>query len=439
MKHYEKLLRKVWRRWILERSARRMLQVVAWSANATILFLLLRRLFDLPVLSVTVVPAAVLIALVLILWRARSHAPRGLRLLRLLDERAGTADLFASASEFDETPERFGWMGRLTCTLAGRESERAVPRGHWTLGTLRQWTPALATAAILLCLHLGVRFIRSSAEVDQEKEMAVIEKISGGGGQEPAPAEKQAPEEAAPRVEQTDKHAVVEDEFAPAETETPDKDVVQITDEMIERYMGETEPKQEINLEGVTPIRWDEEEIEEASNPREGDIENEKIDPVKLDAELLKDLQAAKKTKLEGEGGEDKGVDVAVMSKREGGKKPTRAKGGTDQKGALAGAVTRDPRGKPLRLAIKLVKKGLSIRSAMRALQKEKGQDRPMGMLEFLAAVRNTQSKYKDVSEKPTPAVAVQTEDRVVHQEHVAQDAAQVTQRYFDELRREDR
>ena len=34
-----------------------------------------------------------------------------------------------------------------------------------------------------------------------------------------------------------------------------------------------------------------------------------------------------------------------------------------------------------------------------------------MGLLEFLAAVKNTQSKYKDVTEKPTPAVAVRTED----------------------------
>ena len=439
MKRYGKLLRKVRRRWILEHSARRVLQIAAWSANAAFLLLLLRGLFDLPVLAMAAVPTAALVALVVILWRARSRAPRGLRLLQLLDERAGTADLFASAWEFDETPERFGWMGRLTCELARTESERAAPRGRWTLGTLRQWTPALATAAILLCLHLGVRFIRPSAEVDQEGEMAVIEKISGGGEQGPAPAEKQTPEKAAAKTEQTDKHAVVEDEFATVETEAPDKDIVQITDEMIEKYMGEPEPRQEIDLEGVTPIRWDEEEIEEASNPREGDIENEKIDPVKLDAELLKDLQAAKMTKLEGEGAEDKGVDVAVMGKDRGGAKARGNKGGKNQKGALAGAVTRDTRGKPVRLAMRLVKRGLSIRSAMRAPQKEKGQDRPMGMLEFLAAVRNTQSKYKGVAEKPTPAVAVHTEDRVVHQEHVAKDAAQVTQRYFDELRREDR
>ena len=439
MKHYRKLLRQVRRQWILEHSARRVLQVLAWSANTAILFLLLR-VFKLPVLAMAVVPVATLIALVMILWRARSRAPRGRRLLQLLDERAGTADLFASAWEFDEAPERFGWMGRLTCKLARTESERAAPRGHWTLGTLRQWTPALATAGILLCLYLGVRSIRSSAEVEREREMAAIEKISGAGQQRSVPGEKQAPEEVVSKTEETDRHAAVEDDFAPAEPEVPGEDIVQITDEMIENYMDETDTQQEIDLEGVTPIRWDEEEIEKASNPKERDIENEKIDPVKLDAELLKDLQAAKKTKVEGEGGgEDKGVDVAVMGKEEGGAKPKSGKGGKNAKGALAGAVTKDPRGKPTRLAVKLVKKGLSIRSAMRALQKMKGQDRPMGTLEFLAAVRNTRSRYKDGAEKPTSGVAVHTEDRVVRQEHVAEEAAQVTERYFERLRRADR
>jgi len=442
MKHYGKLLRQVRRQWILERSARRMLQVLAWSANTAILLLLLLRVFNLPVLAMAVVPVAALIALVMILWRARARAPRGRRLLQLLDERAGTADLFASAWEFDEAPERFGWMGRLTCRLARTESERAAPRGHWTLGTLRQWTPALATAGILLCLYLGVRSIRSSAEVEREREMAAIEKISGTGRQSSLPREKQAPEQTVSKTEETDKHAAVEDDFAPAEPEVPDEDIVQITDEMIEKYMDEADTQQEIDLEGVSPIRWDEEEIEEAGNPKEGDIENEKIDPVKLDAELLKDLQAAKKTKLEGEGGgEDKGVDVAVMGKEKGRGKPKSDRGGKNEKGALAGAVTKDPRGKPTRLAMKLTKKGLSIRSAMRApqQQKEKGQDRPMGILEFLAAVRNTRSRYKDAAEKPTSGVAVHTEDRVIRQEHVTEEAAQVTERYFDELRRADR
>ena len=172
MKRYRKLLRQVRRQWIVEHSARRVLQVVAWSANAAILFLLLRRVFNLPVLAMAVVPVAALIALVMILSRARSLAPRGRRLLQLLDERAGTEDLFASAWEFDEAPERFGWMGRLTCKLAKTESERVAPRGLWTLGTLRQWIPALATAGILICLYLGVRSIRSSAEVEREREMA---------------------------------------------------------------------------------------------------------------------------------------------------------------------------------------------------------------------------------------------------------------------------
>jgi len=70
MKHYRKLLRQVRRQWILERSARRVLQVVAWSANTAILFLLLLRVFNLPVLAITVVPAVTLIALVMILSRA---------------------------------------------------------------------------------------------------------------------------------------------------------------------------------------------------------------------------------------------------------------------------------------------------------------------------------------------------------------------------------
>ena len=70
MKRYRKLLRQVRRQWILERSARRVLQVVAWSANTAILFLLLLRVFNLPVLAITVVPAVTLIALVMILSRA---------------------------------------------------------------------------------------------------------------------------------------------------------------------------------------------------------------------------------------------------------------------------------------------------------------------------------------------------------------------------------
>ena len=88
---------------------------------------------------------------------------------------------------------------------------------------------------------------------------------------------------------------------------------------------------------------------------------------------------------------------------------------------------------------MKLTKSGLSIRSAMRAPQIKKGQDRPMSILEFLAAVRNTRSSYKGVAEKPTSGVAVHTEDRVVRQEHIAEEAAKVTARYFEQLRRADR
>ena len=84
---------------------------------------------------------------------------------------------------------------------------------------------------------------------------------------------------------------------------------------MIDRYLQQV-PEEKVSLEGITPIRWDEDEASGKANPQNQRKEGEKIDPVKLDAALLKDLEAAKKTKEEG-GKESGGVDIAVMGKEE--------------------------------------------------------------------------------------------------------------------------
>jgi len=151
---------------------------------------------------------------------------------------------------------------------------------------------------------------------------------------------------------------------------------------------------------------------------------------------LLKDLEQAKKTKDKSGGEQKGGVDVAVMSKNPGAK--VKGKKGGKKKGAdLANATSKDPRGNPTRLAIKPKRKGMQVISAARAPSKQKGKDRPMKLLDFLAAVRRLRDRPADKALAASLTTGV-SEDRAVRHEAVPDDAAAATRAYFDMLRKAD-
>jgi len=417
------------RLWMLEHSARWALLTLGCGFNAWLLCVVLTRAAGLPMVSAAVVAVLVTTALAAVVLAARARVPPASRLAQMLDQRAGASDLFASALEFQGEPERFGWLGELACEKAQVEAENAVLHAEWSFGPARRWA-AVAGGAVLLCAaYVGVVVLESMD--------AAIEKGKAPGIDVRAGREFDRPDDEAAPDRET--RLPAQDEVEAAEPEEPAEEAVKITTDMIDRYLQHLPEQQEIDLEGITPIRWDDDEVSGKANPQNQRREGEKIDPVRLDAALLKDLQAAKKTKAKEAGKQEGGVDVAVIGKETPARKAKGKKGGKDGKGSLADAVSRDPRGKPSRLATKPVRRGLPIRSAARSLVKQKGQERPMGLLEFLAAMKRARAALVAHDEKAAPQAAERAPERVVRQEPVPDAAAEVVESYFERLRRADR
>jgi hypothetical protein len=445
MNDLDRLLRRTRRLWLLEHSARGLLLTLGWSLNAWLLCLLLSRAMGLPGRSGLAVACLAAMAAAGVVLAARRRTPPPPRLARMLDERVGTHDLFASALEFQPDLKQLGALAELTCERAGAEAAKAVLRSRWALGPARQWAIA-ATCAAFLCAALATTAVLAPRERALAKSQAMPQEIHASAG-ERRPAEDAG--RPAAETPPSDKALLAKEEAT--EPEKPAEETVKITNEMIDKYLKQVPAPQEIDLEGVTPIRWDDEELSGKSNPQTQRGEDEKIDPVKLDAALLKDLQEAKKTKDAGK--QEGGVDVIVMGETPQGTKAKGKPGGKDDKGSLAGAVSKDPRGKPTRMAAKPPRAGMEVRSAARAPVKQPGQERPMSLLDFLAALRRAQSAPVAPgqttsgvfsSEEKTPDVfnpqATGTKaDRVVHQEPVPDSAARVAESYFDRLRKADR
>ena len=224
---------------------------------------------------------------------------------------------------------------------------------------------------------------------------------------------------------------MIEDTTQP--TSQPATDTVKITSEMIDKYLAAM-PSDPVDMEGVTPIRWDEDEASGKNQPGEAKP-GDKIDPVKLDASLLKDLQTAKKTKEEG-GGKEGGVDIAVMSDK--GTEAAKGKeGGKKSDESLANAVSKDPRGEARRMGIQMEKKGFQVISSARWPSKQRGDDRPMGMLDFLSAIEKL--KTAKVDEGPAGSPNGNPADNVVRAETLPESAAALADSYFTQLRKADK
>jgi hypothetical protein len=219
--------------------------------------------------------------------------------------------------------------------------------------------------------------------------------------------------------------------------EKPTDATVKITNDMIEKYLEQMPGQQDVDLTGVTPIRWDQDETTGKGNPQDQTHEGEKVDPVKLDAALLKDLQVAKKTKDEAGGNKEGGVDIAVMG-NQGDLKAKGNEGGKNNKESLSDAVSKDPRGEPSRMAVKPVAMALPIRSVEKIATREKGEDRPMSPLDFAGALERMKSQPAEVASTAVQAMG-KPEDHVVRQEGVSEPAAELTETYFDLLRKADR
>jgi len=430
VKPVEALLKRMRRLWLLEHSARRLLLLIGWAVDAWLLCLLLHRAAGIRMPGAAVFGLAAALAAAAIVLAARLAAPAPPRLAQMVDDRAGTRDLFASALEFQARPERFGWLGELTREMARAEAGRVALGPRWALGPMRHLAALGAMAVLLGLAYAGILALQSSS-------------FSSSSSSSTLPLRTE--EESRTRTRPTEAPPPKAEEPSPApppEPEKPAEEAVKITNEMIDKYLKEVPQQQEIDLEGVTPIRWDDDEVSGKANPQNQRREGEKIDPVKLDAALLKDLQDSKKTKEAGK--QEGGVDVAVIGETPDGSKAKGKPGGKDDKGSLAGAVSKDPRGKPTRMAVAPPRAGMEVRSASRSPVKQPGQDRPMVLLDFLTAMRRAQA-VRSAGSSPDPdglKAALQTgpspQDPVIHQEPVP-DSAEVVESYFGRLRKADR
>jgi len=433
VKRVEQLCRRTRRQWVLEHSLRGVAWTAGWAVNACLLWLVLDRLVDLPWTSLVAVPALAAATAGAVLLGAWIRAPRGSRLAQLVDDRARTRDLFASALEFQRDPPRFGWLGQLTCQKAQAEASRVSVAGQWSLGPARPWA-ATAAAGVLLGVSLGAvvawERMRSppGPEIIAKRDVRQPQPSINGAASEEKPAvgepvPKEKPETALPG------------EVEEAATEKP-AETVKITNEMLDRYLQQVPEEEKVSLEGITPIRWDEDEATGKANPQNQRKEGEKVDPVKLDASLLKDLEAAKKTKEEG-GKEGGAVDVVVMG-QDRGESAKGKSGGKEGKESLADAASKDPRGNPTRLAVTPARKGLQITSAARGTTSEKGQVRPMGLLEFLTAMRRAELTPES-PDRGAAAAAGRAPEEVIPSETVPDSSATSIEAYFRRLREADR
>lgn len=428
MKNIEKLVSRMRRLWVLEHTARRGLLIVALGADALLACWLAGRFAPLPGWTIPALAGLAAMALAVLAAEAVFRSPSRRRLARLLDERAGQNDLFASAMEFSSRPEPYGPLGELTCELAQRQaqtlSRKSLP-ARWSLGSRPKWLITGAAAILLLAANgiLGM----SSRHQAQPSPVAVAPPPP----RMLPPATTQTPEKTPDKVETiASKPAIIEDTQP---VSRPAEETVKITNEMIDKYLAQM-PEEKVDLEGATPIRWDEDEKSGKAQPNEAKA-GDKIDPVKLDAALLKDLQTAKKTKEEG-GGKEGGVDIAVMADK--GTEAAKGKeGGKKGDESLANAVSKDPRGEARRLGIPMEKKGFPVRSWTRFPSKQKGEDRPMGLLEFFAAMERL--KTMNLVDQPAGEPQAIAAENVVHPETVPDSAAGLTEAYFNQLRKADK
>jgi len=422
----ERMLRKMRRVWLLERCTRGVLLILGLAADGCLLCLVLNRALGLPLASMAALALLTALAVAALVTQARLAAPSAALLARLLDQRAGTRDLFASALEFEREPGRFGSLGALTCDLACSRAATLALRPRRLLGSPGSWVAVGSATALLLAVYAGAVAIgplrrgpsadaaRSALPPPKRDETAKL------------PEEK----EPADAVQETVLPALKEP--APEAAVEP---AIKITNEMVDKYLAQMPADQDVDLTGVTPVRWDGDEASGKDNPQNQPAP-EKIDPVKLDAALLKDLQDAKKKKDEA-GGKEGGVDIAVMSEA-GGTKVKGKEGGKEGGESLANAVSKDPRGEPTRMASKPARKAIQVRSASRTLSKQKGEELPMGLLDFLAALEQLKAAP---SAKPdaTPLATSHSEDRVVRHEPLGDAAAALIEAYFGRLRKADR
>jgi len=424
----DSLLRKMRRLWLLEHSARRLALLVGWALDAWLVCLLVHRTIGFRTPCGAAVALVAVVAGVGIVVAARLAAPARPRLAQMLDERAGTRDLFASALEFQREPERFGRLGELTCDMARSEASRVVLGPRWCLGPMRHGLALVTAGALVGAAYAAVAGLESVRPRTGSDQAAAVREATQSETGRRTEQEQEKPPTDAPK-------SVLPDERPPEQEKAPEE-AVKITNEMIDRYLKEIPQQEEINLEGVTAIRWNDDEVSGKTNPQNQRREGEKIDPVKLDAALLKDLQDSKKTKDASK--QEGGVDVAVIGETPDGSKAKDKPGGKDDKGSLAGAVSKDPRGKPTRMAVAPPRAGMEVRSASRASVKQPGQERPMGLLDFLAAMKRAQSAARGSAETATPQAGPGPQDHVIHQEPVP-DAAEVIESYFRRLRKADR
>ena len=113
---------------MLEHCARNGLLIAGITADLLLACLVLHRLAGVSRLAMACAAVLGLVATASLVVTARVRAPKADALARLLDDRCGTNNLFASSLEFQRSPERFGWLGELTCQYA---AERAAAAIRW--------------------------------------------------------------------------------------------------------------------------------------------------------------------------------------------------------------------------------------------------------------------------------------------------------------------
>jgi hypothetical protein len=295
------------------------------------------------------------------------------------------------------------------------------------VGSAREWAACGSAAVALLAAYVVAGAVGPAGKPPAQAAVAAAaprEIASAARPAAEAPATAEAPAPAAP--------AVAAEAPAPAASEP----AVQITNDMIDKYLAQMPAAADVDLTGVTPIRWDSDEATGKDNPQNAPAP-EKIDPVKLDAALLKDLQEAKKKKDES-GGKEGGVDIAVMSDK-GDTKVKGKEGGKDGGESLANAVSRDPRGQPSRLAARPVPKGVQVRSFARTDSRRKGEERPMGLPDFLSALEQLKAAPQPAAAADGTPADQPAGDRVVRPEPMHPAAASLAEEYFGQLRKADR
>ena len=294
MKNSDSILIKIRNLWLFEYCFNRVLFIAAIAVNALLTFLVLRQAFKFPFFWVFLVPLGFLIAAGVVYFRGTKRTPDVLELFKLLDERAGTGDLFSSAFEFEKDLKRYGWLGTLTSSLASAALEKVQVKNRYALARVDRWRFLGKVSGVVFILYAVTLIFTSSDSRLSVKELTAIKKVTSQTSGPVKSAASAAQKEEKPK-EEARKPITKEqaEEFKEIKPEKAEKEAVKITNEMVDKLMDQVTEKQEIDMEGVTPIRWDKDELSGEKNSQ--NKEEEKINPVKLDAQLLKDLQASKK------------------------------------------------------------------------------------------------------------------------------------------------